>query len=203
MLDATDYRNRMDQSSVAHDTQIRRELVGALLGRYREEPGCLVVGEMGVLEGRARADVAVINGCLHGYEIKAARDTMARLPAQAEAYSKVFDYMTLVTTENHVPQALRTVPTSWGIALARPSNSGVQFEDLRRAERNLQVEARALLQLLWRDEALAVLERMGRASGVKSKARAVIWSRLEDSLAGVEEVGELVRSTLKRRSDWG
>jgi hypothetical protein len=162
----------------------------------------LVVDELGVLEGRARADVAVINGCLHAYEIKAARDTMSRLAAQQQAYTKVFDFITLVTTENHVAQVVDSVPNSWGVTLAHPLGSRVSLHEVRRPERNPHVESRALIQLLWRDEALAVLQRIGCADGVRSKPRNAIWSRLEGALGSVDEVGKVVRSVLKRRTDW-
>ena len=71
-------------------------------GDAQNDPQTLIVEELGIRQGAARVDVAVVNGSLHGYEIKSARDTLERLPKQSELYSSVFDTITLVTAENHL-----------------------------------------------------------------------------------------------------
>jgi hypothetical protein len=48
-----------------------------------------MLDEFGLEHGEVRVDVAVINGELHGYEIKSERDTLERLPRQVKAYSAV------------------------------------------------------------------------------------------------------------------
>ncbi|WP_052770006.1 sce7726 family protein [Paenibacillus sp. IHB B 3415] len=51
----------------------------------------IVVDELDVCFGSARVDVAVINGRLHGFEIKSESDNLDRLPSQIEFYSRVFE----------------------------------------------------------------------------------------------------------------
>ena len=71
--------------------------------------------EFAILEGSGRIDVAVVNSKLHGYEIKSAVDTLERLPSQQESYSKVFDRITLVADERHIPEAVKILPPWWGL----------------------------------------------------------------------------------------
>jgi hypothetical protein len=53
-------------------------------------------GSFGLDHGQVFVDVAVINGEIHGYELKSERDTLERLPRQVEVYSAVLGRATLV-----------------------------------------------------------------------------------------------------------
>jgi len=64
----------------------------------------------------------VVNGKLHGYEIKSDADTLKRLPAQAEVYSAVFDLVTIVVGEHHLDTVRAIVPEWWGIVKAASGN---------------------------------------------------------------------------------
>jgi len=61
----------------------------------------------------------VINGELHGFELKSERDTLARLEDQAELYSQVFDRMTLIIAKRHLEKAVPKIPRWWGIIAAQ------------------------------------------------------------------------------------
>jgi hypothetical protein len=67
------------------DIDIRKALLTKKLSRLRSE-GVLVIDELGLAHAKSRVDVAVINGSLHGYEIKSAQDSLTRLPAQIATY---------------------------------------------------------------------------------------------------------------------
>lgn len=64
--------------------------------------------------GACRVDVCVINGHLHGYEIKSDVDTLRRLPLQQQFYSDVLDKATIVVGQRHLDHALETLPAWWG-----------------------------------------------------------------------------------------
>jgi hypothetical protein len=68
---------------------------------------------MGIWSGSVRIDVAVINGELTGYELKSDRDTLERLPLQAELYSRVFDRLILVVGKRHAKKAIEHIPEWW------------------------------------------------------------------------------------------
>ena len=53
-----------------NDGRIRAAFHGKILRRQHLCPETLVLDELGLMHGRCRADIAVVNGCLIGYEIK-------------------------------------------------------------------------------------------------------------------------------------
>ena len=106
--------------------------------------------------------------------------------------------MTVVAAENHIPGVLAAVPSWWGVSVARDDGDQVQISSVRNATQNSDVDPLALVQLLWREEAVAALEARGLAQGVRSKPRHVLWERLAAALP-TENLILLVRDQLKRR----
>lgn len=186
------------------DLDVRRELHRELASHHHPND-TLIVDELGVCQGIQRVDVAVINGELVGYEIKAARDTLERLPRQRDAYGKVFNRVYLVAAETHL-QAVEKgalLPGWWGLLLADPTAEGnLALRGIRPAQTNPHVDALALTQLLWREEALAILEERDLASpALRRGSRRHMWQRIADCLNGAE-IARLVRETLKSRPNW-
>lgn len=72
------------------DAIIRKYLKEYLAKAHKDDKRVRTVDELGINHGDVRADIAVVNGVFHGYEIKSDLDTLNRLPRQAEAYSEVF-----------------------------------------------------------------------------------------------------------------
>ena len=82
------------------------------------------------------------------------------------------------------------MPDWWGIRVAlSDSNNAVTFRTIREPENNPDQCPVSVARLLWRDEALDVLERKGEDAGVRSKSRHVIY----DKLAAVLDIGEIKR----------
>ncbi|CPU03555.1 Uncharacterised protein [Mycobacteroides abscessus] len=160
-----------------------------------------VVEELGLCE-EVRIDFAVINGSLTGFELKSERDTLVRLPRQAATYNRVFDYVYLVSAQRHVDHACEVIPTWWGILIAESGcGTDLSLRTHRRARRNPSVDPSAVVQLLWRDEALAILERLGADTGVRSKPREFVWGRLIESVS-LTGLRREVRNVLKARRGW-
>jgi hypothetical protein len=161
-----------------------------------------VVEELGLCQGIARVDLAVVNGSIHGYEIKSDRDTLTRLPGQVHIYSRALDFVTVVTAQSHLDKIKKVVPRWWGIWTAVSSGDGPRLESARKPRRNPNVEPFALAQLLWREEALEALEGLGLATGMRSKPRPELWKRLACELT-LKELGCIVRDRLRQRgADW-
>ena len=156
--------------------------------------------ELGLCRGRVRVDLALINGHLHGYEIKSDRDTLTRLDIQAEIYMKVFDRLTIVVGRKHLSSVCSRLPEWWGILQAIQGGGGrvVRFRNLRRPTLNPQRDPRSLAELLWRDDAIRLLEEAD-VRGVRGKPRRVVWDRLCDHF-DVEEIAAAVRFQLKFRA---
>jgi hypothetical protein len=184
------------------EIDIRQALLHTARVEHAGDPDTLMVEELGLCAGTARVDFAVVNGSVHGFEIKSAQDTLTRLPTQSEIYNRALDRVTLVVDRKHLVDARSLIPGWWGILEPRRTRDGlVAFRTVRKAADNPHVEAFAQAQLLWREEALAELEARSMAHGLRSKPRRVIWERLVQVLTR-EELGEAVRSRLKNRATW-
>ena len=140
-----------------------------------------------------------MSSVLHGYEIKSNRDRLSRLPSQAATYNRVLDYVTLVVGSRHIKAALPLVPRWWGVLLVRASIKGVSLDPWRPAAENPGQDPRALVELLWRDEALELLECHNAAAGVRSKPRPAIWDRVCEVL-DLPQIRSAVRYRLRARA---
>ncbi len=184
------------------DRDIRSCLLAQLRAEHQGEEDTLILDELGVLQGAARVDMAVINGALAAWEIKSERDTLRRFAGQADAYGKVFDYVTLVAAPAHVAKVKASLPRWWGVCVAVRNETGeVVIQQRRAPRRNTKTNSRALAELLWRDEALTILEARGLDAGLRSKPRRAMWSALAEQLSATDLAAE-VRAALKARRSW-
>lgn len=185
------------------DADIRRILHRGPLDSYRREPGTRIVEELGILEGESRIDIAVVNGHLHGFEIKSEHDTLNRLPQQVAAYNRVFDKLTLVLSAKHLKASCQIIPSWWGILVLEETQRGIppKVAELVPPAINDTIEAFAVAQLLWRDEAVALLDTMGAPKKLISKPRLVLWQALSELLP-LAELCHVVRAQLKIRQSW-
>lgn len=186
---------------MVRDPEIRAELHRRLRLRHVDDPSVRIVDEMNVLTGECRIDVALINGRLEGFEIKSERDSLARLPRQAEVYGRVFDRLTMVCAERHLEPALALLPEWWGVEVAEQRGGGTRIVRRRAPRANPDLEPRAIAQLLWRSETLAALEGMSAAQGLRSKPRRTLWAALAETTPR-RELRALVRDALRARRDW-
>jgi len=180
------------------DVDIRLALIAKMNRLHRGDANTRIIEELGLCQGFARVDLAVVNGTIHGYEIKSERDTLARLPGQISIYSTALDFVTIVAAPSHVTRIGDIVPSWWGVWSVSRCENGFRLEPSRESRPNPQVNAFALAQLLWRDEALEVLADYGLNVGARSKPREFLWHRLASSLT-LEQLGDVVRTRLKGR----
>lgn len=178
---------------------IRNALSGYLLGTIARDSDSVVIEELGLSRGRVRVDIAVVNGRLHGYEIKSDRDSLRRLSTQVELYSKVFDFATLVVGDRFAADAKDVVPNWWGLLHARQTPTGLQFKDVRRCRPNPKRDVRVLAELLWASEALKLLDERNVARGARGKPRRVLWERICQHYR-LEEIALVVRQNLRARA---
>ncbi|HUO50183.1 MAG TPA: sce7726 family protein [Candidatus Paceibacterota bacterium] len=188
--------------SLTNDAVIREALIAQLSEKYSSSQ-YRIIPELGVQHGAARIDVAIVNGILHGFEIKSDKDTLLRLRDQRDYYNHVFDQVTLVVGKTHLFDAIKIVPDWWGLQLAKKIEDGsVIFQTIREARDNQFQDGVSVARLLWRQEALDLLENMGQAKGVRSKPREEVYVRLANSLE-LEPLKQRVRHVLQYcRQDW-
>lgn len=183
------------------DIDIRLALNERLQRKYGNDPNVLIRHELGVDTGKRRIDLAVLNGHLAGWEIKSDKDTLARLPEQAEAFSKVMDYLSIVTTEKYLDRCAAILPTNWGLQEAIHGPHGIRLISRRSPKINRQTDAFSMAQLLWRDEAMEILKLRGLARGLSSSSRYFVWERLAQEVPK-RELRSIVLHALKGRQEW-
>jgi hypothetical protein len=178
----------MTEAAVRHS--LREDVLGTTPGPAE------AVYEFWVPRSNERADVAVIGALMQGFEIKTDRDTLKRLPRQAEAYTRVFDRCHAVLAERHVDRALEMLPSWWGVLVIETEPS-LSFRELRPAIVNDAVDAEVLVRLLWRDEAHAALCALGDTPDPRA-GRFRMWELLL-ALLDIDGIKRVVREALLRR----
>ena len=186
---------------MTRDIDVRRALRRCVRAEFSSDAGTLILDELAILDGDGRADLAVVNGQLHGYEIKSDADTLDRLPGQVAAYNAVFDRITLVAGTRHASKAFAMVPEWWGLVTAISQGRRVVLRRERAAGENALVSPLALADLLWRDEVMAVLKARCGGHGMSGHPRPLL-RKLLASLMPLEELRAVVRSALRERKDW-
>lgn len=185
------------------DRSIRSAFRDQLASKQKNFQQAKIIEELGLTHGSARIDIAVVTNTIHGYEIKSDLDTLFRLPGQMDIFNSVLDRITLVVGKNHLLEAIRIVPEWWGITIAKVkgTNGVVSFCTIRDADENPHKDSFAIASLLWREEALDILEEINEARGLRSKPRKMLYERLA-AVMDQEMLRERVRWCLASRIGW-
>ena len=155
-----------------NDAEIRQSFHRIGLRRQHASANTLVVDELGLKHGKYRADIAVINGHLVGYEIKSDEDSFSRLGEQIKAYSDVFDRVTVIIGTKHAKAIRFHVPDWWGIVVAHGGpRGGVSFETVFSPRTNPKVDPFSVAQLLWKSEAAETLLDLVVEQGIQRAGR--------------------------------
>ena len=178
------------------DIDVRHALRAVLRRRFSADS--VILEEM-VVPGRdSRIDMAVVNGSLHGFEIKSEVDTLRRLTTQRDSYNCIFDRVTLVVASRHQEKALTVIPSWWGLGLAAAVRSRVGIKWIRPALRNPTPDPEMVVRLLRREE----VEEAIREANICSATDRYYVYELNRMLVANMTTGELaktVRLALKRR----
>ncbi len=135
-----------------NEEQIRSDIRAQLPRFFGKNCQARLVEEMEICAGKARADMAVISDQLIGIEIKGPQDNLDRLPGQVDKYSKCFDRVVLVVHELLANDAVRLIPTWWGVVIGSDKDGTNSYYLKRRPTRNCSVDIDVVLTLLWREE---------------------------------------------------
>jgi len=184
------------------DRDVRHALKQKLLRDHLSDPRTLVLEELGLRHGTCRVDIAIVNGQIHGYEIKSDSDTLERLPSQLEIYSRVLDQATLVVGSKHADKAISSLPEWWGIRVATIGpRSAINFELIRKSKRNPNIDPIAVAELLWRSEVIEILRKVGIAPNQLRQPRSNLYC-LMTVVFSLTELRKIVRQRLKDREKW-
>jgi hypothetical protein len=187
---------------VVRDRDVRQALHQKVFMDHHGDKNTLVLDELGLRHGASRVDIAVVNSYLHGYEIKSDADTLDRLPSQVSVYSAVLDRVTIVVGKKHIAKAEVAIPNWWGIKIVTAGpRGGINFETYRSVNMNPKIDPVALAELLWRPEAVSILQKLGVSAMVLRKPRASLYQYLAEVLK-LDELRHFIRQFLKAREKW-
>lgn len=183
------------------DIDIRKSLKTGPLKKYVSDSNSLVLDEFNISLGLVRADIAVVNGVLHGIEIKSEKDTLKRLDNQLTEYKKFFEYITVVTCEKFQDKIEKSIPEKCGILVAKIENNKVIFKKIREAKKNYEIDKLCLVKSLWKEEIIDVLEESEYKKGFKSKSKPLLYEILCENFSK-QQLLRIVKEKIKARTNW-
>lgn len=184
------------------DSHIRVALHAKRLRRVKANPDTLVIDELGLAHAKSRIDVAVINGCIHGYEIKSANDTLDRLATQIDIYQQTLQKLTIVAAPKHVAGIMTHTPKWCGVIAAEQGpRGGISFHMVRNSSANPDIDPVMMAHLLWRDEVIDLLRRIGYASKDLRRPRKQLYKILCETMT-LREITASIRTFMAQRQAW-
>ncbi|WP_058553595.1 sce7726 family protein [Thiohalocapsa sp. ML1] len=187
---------------VTRDSDIRIALHAQRLRRFKAQPGTLVIDELGLAHARSRIDVAVINGCIHGYEIKSAKDTLDRFATQIEIYRQTLQKLTIVVAPKHLVGIMSHAPEWCGVIAAEQGpRGGIRFQMLRNAAPNPEIDPVMMAHLLWREEVIELLGQAGYAQKELRRPRKQLYQMLCETMT-LREITASIRTFMVQRQTW-
>lgn len=106
-----------------------------------------------------KADALVLNGTSHVYEIKSEMDSFERLDRQLAAYQKMFDCITVITTEHLYNAVYDRIPKEIGILVLANDNYQFRKTPYRKATSNLKnVDPIIIFNSLQRHEYIRIIK---------------------------------------------
>lgn len=185
-----------------NDQKIRISFHHKCLSKHHKDSATLVVDELGLQHGKCRADIAVINGLLIGYEIKSDVDSLRRLNNQIASYNLVFDHISAIVAICHLEEAKTIIPDCWGmISVAEGKRGAIYFKTVRRSTQNRNVDKYAIAQLLWRNEAQEILASLGVHGKELRGKRSNLYTHIVERLNSYE-LRVVVKKYLMNRTNW-
>jgi hypothetical protein len=184
------------------DADIRSALHAKRLRHAKARPDTLVIDELGLAHARSRIDVAVINGCIHGYEIKSAKDTLDRFAIQIDTYRETLQKLTIVAAPKHIITVMGHAPEWCGVMAAEQGpRGGISFHVLRNAALNPEIDPVMMAHLLWRDEVITLLHQAGYAAKDLRRPRKQLYEMLCETMS-LSEITASIRSFMAQRRTW-
>lgn len=179
------------------DKDIRNIIHNYLSEKYNDIHDTKIVDELNIKNGLARIDIAVINGSLHGYEIKSEVDTLDRLKGQIKYYSSSLEKISIVVNPKHTQKAMEEIPNWWGVIEVDLKKN---INEIREANENIAIEITDTLTLLWKDELINIFEQYN-LSYKKSWNRSKLINELAKNI-DINKLLKEIRHTLKSRKNW-
>lgn len=179
--------------------EIRIALRNWVHNRFELKQSDILINELGffnkdpesTVDSSFRADLALANGRLVGFEIKSQKDSLKRWASQMAAYSNVFDEIWLCSHGKHLHRALEITEKHIGLLVVDESGS---ITIVRYATENNKLNFYDLSGLLWKDELLNFAY-LNNISEIKSR---MTKNEIRDILSKKSNLAELKPYVLQR-----
>lgn len=122
----------------------------------------VIINEMVVANWSRRADIAVANGRLYGFEIKSHFDTLRRLPGQIESFQEHFDKVVIVAASKFIRYIESQYPVEIGILEVFIESGRPRLRQVRAGRIREIRDVTKLASLITKSE----LERFLKANGI-------------------------------------
>jgi hypothetical protein len=182
------------------DRQIRPALHSYLKQINENIPNTRIIDEFDLYHGCARVDVAVVNGLIHGYEIKSEVDSLSQLPNQIKYYSKSLEKITIVVAPSQLKKVANRIPDWWGILLVRYEHPEIIIKEHRESVTNPFLDVGSLLFLLWKSELFSIVENHQLISKKHFSKRILAENVLQN--LSPSAISYEVCEALKSRKNW-
>ncbi|PEZ05545.1 hypothetical protein CN326_13860 [Bacillus sp. AFS018417] len=181
------------------DIHLREMLLAELYDEHKNDSNTRIINELGIDFGASRIDVAVVNGIIHGFEIKSECDTLIRLPRQMEYYNQLFERMTIVVAPKYYNEVKEIIPNWWGIKVV--SSKGDRLITKRKGRKKSSQELELLLKLLWKKELEALVDVLGYSKKLKKLKKHELLDLFKNE-QDITSIKEFVYYSLKTRQNW-
>ncbi|KRI41017.1 sce7726 family protein [Acinetobacter baumannii] len=150
----------LDKDQILGPNDIRTALRNWVYKKFELKQNDILINELGfwnkdpesTVDCSFRADLALANGRLVGFEIKSQKDSLKRWTSQMMAYNNVFDEIWLCSHGKHLHRALDITDKHIGVLAVDDSGS---ITVVRYAAENTKLNFYDLSGLLWKEELLA------------------------------------------------
>ncbi|QNK87764.1 sce7726 family protein [Sporosarcina sp. resist] len=182
-----------------NDIKVRMLLLEELNETYSRCADTRIINELGLDFGASRIDVAVVNGIMHGYEIKSDLDNLNRLPRQMEYYNKAFERMTIVASRKYLSDVKEMVPVWWGIKTI--SADQTRLINIRKGRQVSYQDPELVIKLLWKKELDGLIDHLKWSKSLKKMRKNQLLTLLNEE-ADPNVIRLYVYNVLKTRENW-
>ena len=135
-----------------YEAKIKLSLIQYLL--RTDKYNSIIATEVPINQTQNIVDVLQISTTVSSaFEIKSDRDNFSRLDKQIQSYSSVFNYVSVVISENNYKAVLPLIPKKIGIMLIKESNIIVK----RKPSEIKKLSKDALAKIIWKNNLLKIM----------------------------------------------
>jgi len=145
----------------SREAEIKAALIDRLIARGFKTPRDVLINEFALPTWQRRADIVVVNGCLHIFEIKSDGDSLDRLDGQLRMYKQYAEKVSVVCAPRHTEEVLKLSPHWVEVIEVRGTSGNVCLRAKREGAPHSKVSKASLISLLTAGDLASLLRGEG------------------------------------------